>query len=426
MTGGFNIPPSRAQIDMRSPVPTIPKNNDHQLIILGNGFDLNCGLKSGFSSFFKSRMDLIEELGKGEEHEFFKAVKQSGLTLWDLILACRNPRFGGCKDTAWCDVEAAMTAVVVGDSDDSEAVTAWSINRYLSARSWMEYMHEKMVEAEREGDDEEIYHRTNDWEMSRYSFEDIEVSPSGKIARYTLSAFPEYESGEVGILQVLLDELRRLESEFDAYLRAVVAKTEQYEDSSSALLERLIESDQGGRASGGMITTILDFNYTTPKIPQRYQEGDVDIVNVHGKLGDEIVFGIDGTNHMKDMSLVRFTKTYRLLKLKTIESHPPIVHPPSGASLDAARTVAIKFYGHSLARADYSYFQSIFDDVDLYGGSVKLCFYFSDYCEDAEERQLLQVSNLLSAYGRTMGNKKHGKNLIHKLLLERRLTIQAI
>ena len=37
----------------------------------------------------------------------------------------------------------------------------------------------------------------------------------------------------------------------------------------------------------------------------------------------------------------------------------------------------IKFYGHSLREADYSYFQSIFDSYNLYENSkVSLMFYF--------------------------------------------------
>ena len=34
----------------------------------------------------------------------------------------------------------------------------------------------------------------------------------------------------------------------------------------------------------------------------------------------------------------------------------------------------IKFYGHSLGTADYSYFQAIFDQIDLYGGNTTLYF----------------------------------------------------
>ena len=34
----------------------IPNDSNHQLIVIGNGFDLACGIKSGFASFFNPRM----------------------------------------------------------------------------------------------------------------------------------------------------------------------------------------------------------------------------------------------------------------------------------------------------------------------------------------------------------------------------------
>ena len=54
----------------------------HQLIVVGNGFDLECGLKSGFGSFFDARKAAFgladDDLDAGEAH-FRK-------TLWDLVL----------------------------------------------------------------------------------------------------------------------------------------------------------------------------------------------------------------------------------------------------------------------------------------------------------------------------------------------------
>lgn len=40
-------------------------------------------------------------------------------------------------------------------------------------------------------------------------------------------------------------------------------------------------------------------------------------------------------------------------------------------------TKMIKFYGHSLGEADYSYFQAIFDSVKLYGGGVRASYFIS-------------------------------------------------
>lgn len=109
-----------------------------------------------------------------------------------------------------------------------------------------------------------------------------------------------------------------------------------------------------------------------------------------------------------------------------------LVYPPNDE--DHAPTNCIKVYGHSLAQADYSYFQSLFDAVSLYDGVATLVFYYSLYGEGKDEerdrsiRERLHrsVMHLLTSYGKTFDNKDHGKNLVHKLLLEGRLIIKRI
>jgi len=84
--------------------------------------------------------------------------------------------------------------------------------------------------------------------------------------------------------------------------------------------------------------------------------------------------------------------------------------------------ITIKFYGHSLNEADYSYFQSIFDYYNLYGNDrVALVFYYSKGYEQTDS-----IYRLINSYGNTLTNKEQGKNLIHKLLLENRLKIVEI
>ena len=79
-----------------------------------------------------------------------------------------------------------------------------------------------------------------------------------------------------------------------------------------------------------------------------------------------------------------------------------------------------------MSSADYSYFQSIFDIVSLYDSDVKLYFFFSNYADGVEDETFMRVTSLLSAYGETMENKDHGKNLVHKLILEGRLAVVSI
>ena len=84
--------------------------------------------------------------------------------------------------------------------------------------------------------------------------------------------------------------------------------------------------------------------------------------------------------------------------------------------------IEIKFYGHSLSEADYSYFQSIFDFYNLYNNNnVSLLFYYSKGYEQNDE-----IYRLINSYGKTFDNKDQGKNLIHKLLLENRLKIVEV
>ncbi|MGO5500890.1 AbiH family protein [Paratractidigestivibacter faecalis] len=67
----------------------------HQLIVIGNGFDLECGLPSSFADFIKARNNFFaEDKPKPENLSFTK-------TIWDEIL--QNDR-----GSNWCDIEGAI------------------------------------------------------------------------------------------------------------------------------------------------------------------------------------------------------------------------------------------------------------------------------------------------------------------------------
>ncbi|HFU6883709.1 TPA: hypothetical protein ACGNXJ_000499 [Streptococcus agalactiae] len=82
------------------------------------------------------------------------------------------------------------------------------------------------------------------------------------------------------------------------------------------------------------------------------------------------------------------------------------------------------------SNADYSYFQSIFDSINLYSSDTVLIFYWSCYNENIREQiksqQVHAVHKLIEKYGDTFNNKNHGRNLFTKLQLENRLIIQEI
>lgn len=137
---------------------------------------------------------------------------------------------------------------------------------------------------------------------------------------------------------------------------------------------------------------------------------------------------------MDDPIALPFTKTYRLMALDLPDIGKLVQIPSPGAPI-AGGTRMIKFYGHSLGEADYSYFQAIFDSVKLYEGDTRLIFYFRPHQlsngqmqeeEQARKEMMDKVIRLLSAYGLTLDNADHGKNLIHKLLIEGRLSVSLL
>ena len=160
---------------------------------------------------------------------------------------------------------------------------------------------------------------------------------------------------------------------------------------------------------------VLTFNYT--------KVWDVENVrNIHGDLDNgNIIFGIDydKLNNNFKKAPIEFSKSYRVLENGLT------------STFDISSDIdIIKIYGHGLGKADYSYYQSIFDSVDLYHGKTKVMFFWSDY-EGKEKEQIHKdfvkgVTNLIEEYGTTFTNKDHGRNLFTKLLLENRLTIQEI
>lgn len=117
------------------------------------------------------------------------------------------------------------------------------------------------------------------------------------------------------------------------------------------------------------------------------------------------------------------TKTFRQLK-------PNIDYENRMKMTKSIKEVII--YGHSLNKQDYSYFQSIFDYLDIYNEDITLKFMYSvGHFEEpkyinAQEDMADRVTTLLTDYGNTLDNKDHGKNLLHKLIVEGRLIFDII
>ena len=403
-----------------------------QLLILGNGFDLQCGLQSSYKSFFRQEiLDITTE-------SFGIIQLKPGVTgFWEnLLLEYR--KINEDEDYKWCVVETiikdTLWRIYYGES---KHVT--DINNGFGMQA---------IECEK-------FYSINE------CLEDISDPIDKYIMRYCFRFFdrlgPEYKyisdlEKLTLLFERLLQELTTFERRFCKYLKGILNNNyiisavdllatltgfskRKYEVISDIIDDRKKLITNGGEAryekgltndfSNLKSTYILSFNYTSIfdllkiKSPCHYN-------NVHGKLCNEdcsegcassnIIFGIDdkiiqSQDEYNDLRI--FSKTYRKM---SATNAPERILPKNDELVD------IIFYGHSLSEADYSYFQSIFDYYNLYSNnSVSLHFYYSENYNPTDA-----VYRLINEYGKTLTNKDQGKNLMHKLLLENRLKIAPI
>ncbi len=395
------------------------------LLILGNGFDLHCGLKSSYKDFFRSTiLDTVAE-------PFGLKQLQAGVSGFWESLFLEYYKINPEEDYNWCDIETIIKDTILSiyfGNDNSK----YDIHNGLCYKASMY-----------------IYHLTATLHLEKLS--DIEKFIFNYCVKFISINGGEFKDNIKPLTVGLLKELHNLEKRFCKYLKEQIDNTHNTKKQNEEYIIKAVNllASLTGFAYykfnklDDFITVknkkylidvfdnfnnvfVLNFNYTAlfdileVESPCYYN-------NVHGKLCNElcangcdrsnIIFGIDdnliqsqGTNS----ELRLFSKTYR--KMLNSDKYITALPPNDG------NAIAIKFYGHSLSEADYSYFQSIFDYYDLYVNSnISLVFYYSKGFENHDA-----VYRLISEYGKTLTNKEQGKNLIHKLLLENRLHISEI
>lgn len=447
----------------------------HQLLVLGNGFDITCGLNSRFVQFFRPRMVDIDKNKNNRKKGWIQALSASGITAWDLILYYRKELTDKGYDVNWSDIELVVSDAIEMERnastlpsspfmDKQHFVTIRTLLEYfefLQSHPWIKWpnhylaqlnekiekstghdwakleedVSQEMRKAGSLEDDEDSEYPFTLSDIFPFTYTDIEdyrdalKEQTPGLATEVVASFlcglnTDVEKWTQNSLRSALEqEVHKLEAEFSRYLGHEVELNNDYGQASEQLMEQLLL----GKVSwhGGYVTaaTVLSFNYTSPSIPSIWRsESTFKFINIHGKLNGDIIFGADGTNCMDDPGAARFSKTFRIIRSGRPGGGEPIAFGAPSKE-EPRETVVIKVFGHSLAKADYAYFQAIFDIVDIYTGPVELVFFYKSYCETAREELLLNISRLLDSYGASMDNRDHGKNLMHRLILEGRLSV---
>lgn len=442
-----------------------------KIIILGNGFDLANGLPTKFSDFFEYRISdmryefrklkrifafnqglsnnekydeyssLLEKLSSEEvfrtnyselidrkheleqflnskiKHDFYTAImskneelsrlKTRGITFWDIFFFVLKENKQNITD--WNNFEQCIHDFVEKQNDNAR----YTMSKTLSKINYDHLI--SSIDSNHEEIKENLFIRLSDENKEKIVlFEFIKVlTEYYKVQDYDL---------------ILFNELKLFEDIFRNYLDIRIMEKLNNSKRSQAIyrdnLLKLIENDMENDY------LLFNFNYTLfsnakddlkkskVTISRNNEEVSFNENNVHGRYDKLCIFGIDQTRIDVDSPEYIFTKTYRKL-----DSYDQLSSFSLPSRLDVNEII---FYGHSLSEADYSYFQSIFDFYNVYESDIKIKFMYSLHGEQSnhpkvKKDQISAITRLLQNYGKTMNNKDHGKNLIHKLLIENRL-----
>lgn len=426
-----------------------------KLVVLGNGFDLANKLPTKYENFFgyynnkySKEFDYIDKLLNKEkgskitdsfsgvipsetyskvEYELrigikkdFKIenmiVKNPCISIWNLYFWYAKENL---KMDNWSDVEGQIAKVINDFSSLTLLGSEKSIN-YIN--NLIDDFYNNNIEITKNKISRyEIKYKGNIYEA--FSLEDRFrfICDSIVLKRYQKSKDDE----DVYYLDVLKKELEIFEEGFRQYISKI--SKEIIDKNKRTYRTRLLEI--AGDFTSKKIY-LLNFNYTEfsnagatkiDTVTMSYNKVNIDIkqINVHGTHQAKIIFGIDQTNQ-NEKSFYQFTKTYR--KMECADVIPTIQLP------EPKYISEIVFYGHSLSNPDYSYFHSLFDYYNIYGSEIKLCFKYSPYKDksNCKHNNIQKIMELLKTYGEKMFDRARGENLVHKLLLENRLSIYEV
>lgn len=369
-------------------VKEIVKGLTNLKVVLGNGFDLFCGLKTSYRDFFDSKIskynsfkNIVNQINYNkfyksryyyEDETNIESKIYNENTVWDLYFYLIS---GQDNNLRWCDIEKAM--------HDS-----FFNNKF----KW-----------------ENIYNiLTKDNNYYSYNFNEYCCAFFIKNKYFAKIVYPQILLDE--FYEILLDELNIFEKSFGEYILNEQEKSKIYFPNCINTIKKFSDNKQN-------ITSIETFNYTN--ISDLDEWPFVKINNINGDTSSPI-FGIDYAKIGPNSKEFNFTKTSRKLKNnllnKQINEYMPFDN--------------LLIFGHSLNEHDYSYIFPLLDELDLfaYKGQSKLILAYYVYDNNKKINIIddirLNLSKLIFEYENSKGRTDH--RLLDSLMQKQRIILYEI
>lgn len=345
-------------------------------LVLGNGFDLHCGLRSSFQHYYVFSKDRIEYISKWYESfkkhyedkhlvvpEDSRDVKRfKTISIWDFFftILCISKRNKDYKNYLWFEVENDIKNSLL---DVKHAKTQdeliESISTQLSNPINWDLVYDELT--------------------ARNHIDFVEIKAIAHIidVKTDRSIFDKTD-----FFNYLLNELKQFEKEFAIFLNQQLVKTTYANFGIITYNEVFISKaiDTINEICGfENLVSIESFNYTSinhSKVIPLFS-------NINGNLKNPI-FGVDTVFPPSSPKFV-FTKTSRRMENDAF----------SKESNKKEKFKNLIIYGHSLNEADYSYFFPIFDQLGLMDNNSdsKIIVSYSVFNEENRSQQLKKIRN---------------------------------
>lgn len=413
-------------------------NVDKTLLIIGNGFDLQIGLKSSFEDFFKyinkehlkefsnihspinqykvlssiplysdpyKEINVYTKIKELTEYKFSYFNKNNVI-----IEEFKNINFWAAYFFYIKDFPNFNNIEDKFNTMESESIKNWSDVEYhinmalVNSKSAFELFN-KICKSK---DAYETQKSVEDYEQSFVKSGYLTYISVMQLITINLALICGWNFEKDDIYDFLFQELLEFELLFKEYLKKIIPIT--YEKKANELATLIAHSST---------FNLVNFNYTT-----FYDIEKNNFINIHSNLEENghPIIGIssnDGNREIYSEPYYKFSKTYRIMKLANISQFK--------GSLPSTIKEII-FYGHSLSHADYLYLDAILNKYNVIKNDIRLIFRYTNYKNHNGEIVYTEQETIESIYNflNEFFTKYMKKSYYQQMLIENRIILEEL
>ncbi len=343
-------------------------------LVLGNGFDLFCGLNTKFNDYnsvyndlYCNKLDdLIDEFLKnyitsGTDSTFASDLEdiKDNIRLWDYILF----KFG--PNDYWYNFEEILHDFITKNLN--------SVKEY--------------------------YNLVSKFVLKRRSYLDRYDEDNNRLL-YIATAFGLFRGfNSICSSDVFLKELILFEDKFGNYIN------NQFDGHMESMI-KLSRPFFAELLNNYTVTSIDTFNYTPIETSNHFARISNCIYHINGSTETHPIFGYDYSEN--DEYSVKFSKTFRRIRSSYYCEEYNCKYPLADEFDD------IVIFGHSLCKMDYSYYFPIFNYMHILESNYKnriIIYYYNDDGQDRRTELLFSLNKMLNEYSLEIEGKVNNRLL---------------